>query len=60
MLPLATYMENQYILGSFQSVSMVMFMAGLAVYSHPDAGPAATVGLAKMRPFAEIIRLSGQ
>ena len=39
---------------------MVMFMAGLAVYSHPDAGPAATVGLAEMRPFAEIIRLSGQ
>ena len=33
MLPLATYMENQYILGFFQSVSMVMTLR-VAVLAH--------------------------
>ena len=33
MLPLVTYMENQYILGSFQSVSMVMTLR-VAVLAH--------------------------
>ena len=33
MLPLVTYMENQYILGSFQSVSMLMTLR-VAVLAH--------------------------
>ena len=33
MLPLVTYMENQYILGSFQSVSIVMTLR-VAVLAH--------------------------